>query len=108
MKKITVSAPGKLMLLGEHAVVYGRPCIVTAVNQRMKATVQLLDQPVFQLEAPDVQVTNYQKPMSELGTGDIPKGAKFIEIAVNNYLSFLRSLLEYSRSDLVKMIKSVN
>lgn len=31
----TVSAPGKLMLLGEHAVVYGYPCIVTAIDQRL-------------------------------------------------------------------------
>ncbi len=102
-KQITVSAPGKLMLLGEHAVVYGRPCIVTAVNQRMKATIELLDKPIFQLEAPDVQVSDYKKPMDELGIGDTPKGAKFVEIAVKNYLSFLRSLLEYSRSDLVKL-----
>ncbi len=29
------SAPGKLMLMGEHAVVYGRPCIVTAVSERL-------------------------------------------------------------------------
>ncbi len=32
---IQVSAPGKLMLLGEHAVVYGYPCIVTAISERM-------------------------------------------------------------------------
>lgn len=30
---ITVSAPGKLMILGEHAVVYGYPCIVASVNK---------------------------------------------------------------------------
>ena len=89
MKRVTVSAPGKLMLFGEHAVVYGRPCIVTAVNQRMKATVELTDEPIFQLNAPDVQVESYKKPMSNLGQGDIPKGAKFVEIAVKNYLSFL-------------------
>lgn len=83
--KITVSAPGKLMLLGEHAVVYGRPCIVTAVNQRMKATVELTDEPVFELNAPDVQITNYQKPINRIGTGDIPKGAKFVEVAVKNF-----------------------
>ncbi len=35
MNKVTVSAPGKLMLLGEHAVVYGQPCLVTAVDQRL-------------------------------------------------------------------------
>ncbi len=33
--KIKVSAPGKLMLFGEHAVVYNRPCIVTAVSARL-------------------------------------------------------------------------
>jgi len=73
------------MLFGEHAVVYGRPCIVTAVNQRMHATVELIDQPIFQLNAPDVQIKNYKKPMSDLGNGEIPKGAKFVEIAVGNF-----------------------
>jgi len=34
MKVIKVSAPGKLHLLGEHAVVYGKPAIITAVNKR--------------------------------------------------------------------------
>ncbi|MBI4137075.1 mevalonate kinase [Candidatus Roizmanbacteria bacterium] len=38
-KKITVSAPGKLLLLGDHAVVYGNPCLVTAVNYRVFAEV---------------------------------------------------------------------
>src|SRR3989344_1203042 len=85
--KTTVSAPGKLMLFGEHAVVYGRPCIVTAVGQRMTATVELTDEPIFQLNAPDVQITNYQKPMNQIGKGDIPKGAKFVEIAVRNFLT---------------------
>lgn len=33
---MTVSAPGKLMLFGEHAVVYGYPCIVTAVSERLE------------------------------------------------------------------------
>lgn len=86
MNRITVSAPGKLMLLGEHAVVYNHPCLVTAVDQRMRATVEILDVPEFQLEATDVKVTGYKKPLSELGKGDIPKGAKFVEIAVKNIL----------------------
>lgn len=34
MKKIKVSAPGKLHLLGEHVVVYGKPAIITAVGKR--------------------------------------------------------------------------
>ena len=32
---MTTSAPGKLMLFGEHAVVYGYPCIVTAISARL-------------------------------------------------------------------------
>jgi mevalonate kinase len=83
-KIITVSAPGKLMLFGEHAVVYDRPCLVTAMDQRMKATVAVLDTPEFQLEAPEVKITGYKKSLDQLGKGDIPQGAKFVEIAVKN------------------------
>ncbi len=82
---ITVSAPGKLILLGEHAVVYGKPCLVTAVNQRMSAKVSFMPEQVLKLEAADVHVHGYQKPLSELGGGTIPKGARFVEMAVKNF-----------------------
>ena len=95
MNRITVSAPGKFMLLGEHAVVYNYPCLVTAVGQRMFVTVVKSDkQKVISIEAPDVKVTGYQKPMSEIGKGDIPKGVKFVEIAVKNFLAFQGVALE--------------
>ncbi len=40
MKKIIVSAPCKIHLLGEHAVVYGKPAILTAVDLRVKVTIK--------------------------------------------------------------------
>ena len=43
MRTVTVSTPGKLMLFGEHAVVYDRPCLVTAVDQRMRVTIELTE-----------------------------------------------------------------
>lgn len=84
MNKVIVSAPGKLMLFGEHVVVYNHPCLVTAVDQRIRLEAELIDRPQFELEASDVEISNYKKPISELGEGDIPKGAQFVEIAVKN------------------------
>lgn len=84
MNKVTVSAPGKLMLFGEHAVVYNHPCLVTAVDQRIRLEAEILEDSNFELEASDVDVQNYGKPISQLGKGEIPKGAQFVEIAIKN------------------------
>ena len=38
-RNISVSAPGKIHLLGEHSVVYGKPAILTSVGLRLKVTI---------------------------------------------------------------------
>jgi mevalonate kinase len=52
--KIKVSAPGKLMIFGEHAVVYNRPCIVTAVSSRIHVTIETKKEG-FTIDAPQVK-----------------------------------------------------
>jgi mevalonate kinase len=41
----TASAPGKIILLGEHAVVFGRPAIALAIDLRLKCSVSSSEQP---------------------------------------------------------------
>lgn len=35
---VRVSAPGKCILIGEHAVVYGEPAIISAIDRRIFIT----------------------------------------------------------------------
>ncbi|MEL6640073.1 MAG: galactokinase family protein [Pseudomonadota bacterium] len=44
---VTVSAPGSIMLTGEHAVVHGAPAIVAAIEQRVTVTVAALPEPIL-------------------------------------------------------------
>ncbi|MAS34464.1 MAG: mevalonate kinase [Anaerolineaceae bacterium] len=53
--KITASAPGKLVLFGDHAAVYGKPCLVTAVDLRFSTTVEPLDEPVVEISTPQLR-----------------------------------------------------
>lgn len=86
MSKVKISTPGKLMLFGEHSVVYERPCIVTAVDQRMTVIVEIQKGNFFQLIAPGVGLQSYSQEIDSLGKNpNIPKGARFVEIAVRNF-----------------------
>ena len=39
-RRVVASAPGKITLFGEHAVVYGKPAIVTAISRRIRVSVE--------------------------------------------------------------------
>lgn len=83
---ITASAPGKLILFGEHAVVYGHPCIVTAVDQRLRVSVEENGKDVFHLIAPDLGLSAYSKTIDDLGKRELPKSVRFIEHLYKRFL----------------------
>ncbi|MBP9820110.1 mevalonate kinase [Candidatus Woesebacteria bacterium] len=83
---ITASAPGKLLLFGDHSVVYGHPCIVTAVDQRIHVSVRKNGVDVFHLEAPDLGLNAYSKTIEELGKKDLPKSVAFVEMCYKRFL----------------------
>ena len=78
--KISYSAPAKVILSGEHAVVYGKPALVSAINLRLKFT-----------------VTNLARPRQD---SNLDKGILFISNKVKNFLKeqriqFVDKLFDY-------------
>lgn len=84
-RKITASAPGKLMLFGEHAVVYGSPCIVTAVDQRVRVSVEPNGEGEIHVCSPNVGLDEYHKKIARLGKDDLPKSMAFVEMLVKRF-----------------------
>lgn len=74
------------MIFGEHAVVYGYPCIVTAVNQRVHIAAQAIREDSFVVDAPDLNIVHYKKPLQQLGAREIPKSVSFLEMCYKRFL----------------------
>jgi mevalonate kinase len=85
---ITVSAPGSLMLLGEHAVLHGHHALVGAINRRI--TVSL-----FPIEKAEVRIVSalgsYECPLSDLA--DHPS-LRFVLQAIRQHVAQLPSGFE--------------
>lgn len=88
--KITASAPGKLMLFGEHAVVHQHPCLVTAVDLRIQVTVEKIDASMIFIETPHLsaQAQSFSLPLNELFNNQLlhPQ-TKFIVASIRKVFS---------------------
>lgn len=56
MDKVIVSVPGKIHLMGEHAIVHGKPALLSAINWRLFATVKSAK--TFSINADDTLLVN--------------------------------------------------
>lgn len=102
----TVSAPGKLFLLGEHAVVYNGSCLVTAVDSRLWVTITVDENsvtPTLTITAPDVGLANWTCPLKESFFRPAYQGpSSFIESSIavfHRRYPFHASLKIETRSD---------
>ena len=84
MKKIVVSAPGKLMLFGEHAVLYNRPCLVAAVNQRLFVEVEKFSENKILISAPKMEISDFSVSLTDLDKAET-KEVRFILETIKNF-----------------------
>ena len=64
---LTASAPGKLVLLGEYAVLEGAPALVLAVNRRAHVRITPRDDRVCDVYAPDLGVAGARMSIDATG-----------------------------------------
>lgn len=77
-------APGKLILSGEHSVVYGKPAVAMAIDRSVTATIET---------APDGQVAFEMDGVSERESFTMLALQDFKRRALNNYRLFLEGKL---------------
>ncbi len=82
MKKIIISSPGKLMLFGEHAVVYGRHCLVAAINERLEIS---LEQIPYKKLIVDLDSVHHEIIIDEINLNNLHDFFKFVESEVFNF-----------------------
>jgi len=83
--KVLASAPGKVTLFGEHAVVYGYPAIVTAINKRVYVEAELRNDNEIKINAQDLRVPGL---IVSIGEGEVVVTTDYgRSLAAMSYLS---------------------
>ena len=67
LRPVEASAPGSLMLMGEHAVLRGQPAIVCAIDRRITATLRPLSDDTIRLHS---ALGEHETTLSELAPDD--------------------------------------
>jgi mevalonate kinase len=84
MTEITSSAPGNLMIMGEHAILYGQKCISCAVDRRITVTINELakDDIIVQSDIRDVGFSLSLSVLRQSSIHDFPPEYQFVLAAI--------------------------
>ena len=88
-RNVTASAPGKTILFGEHAVVYGKPAIAAAVDKRAYVTIKGRDDNKIHVNVDKIGVSGFLNLKSGIVTADNGKNPR-------------KGILEYILKSLIK------
>lgn len=92
---ILTKAPGKLILLGEYAVLEGAPALVAAINRLARVTVTPSANETFEVEAPVIDISLQQFILDARGK------VRFLKKPIKK-LKFFLSIFEYALEELQK------
>ena len=92
----TASAPGKVYLFGEHAVVYGEPAIPCAIERRARVTVERRDDEGLRVHSEDLSLDGFTVEYSGTTEGrpDVAVEKALVEAA----MGYVETSIEQARA----------
>lgn len=106
--RLTVRSPGKLILSGEHSVVYGGPAIAMAIDRYTQVTAQMIQQPLIKLKMFDFGYTcshtlNALKDVQRRVLGNYSKFLKG-QCSIKEVLTMPFELLQFSVTNVIEKL----
>jgi phosphomevalonate kinase len=89
---ITVKSPGKLILLGEYAVLEKAPALVAAVNRHCKVRIESLYNSTFQVRTPNLNIPEIQFILDQDGDAHFRTN---VDSKTQEQLHFVLAILKY-------------
>ncbi len=90
----TCSAPGKVYLFGEHAVVYGEPAVPCAIERRARVTAEKRSDAGLRVNATDLSLDGFTV---EYGDGDGPPNVDAPRSLVEDGMSYVEEAVTQAR-----------
>ncbi|MEF8757612.1 MAG: mevalonate kinase [Halobacteriales archaeon] len=92
---VTASAPGKVYLFGEHAVVYGEPAVPCAIERRARVTVRRRDDGRVRVHAEDLSLQGFtvEYDGDTAGRPDVEAAEPLVEAA----MGYVEGAIEQAR-----------